>query len=119
MSDLEQEVSAQRRAHYKLVADLEEWLRWSDIQGRMYDRVKQKERAAKRRTLAEYFGGRDKIPNLRGEEAERILAKDGRGSPLGDHIKATLFYAIVFGATLLLFGGIGYMMHRVSMYPGW
>jgi len=119
MSDLEQEVSAQRRGQYKLRADLEEWLRWSDIQGRMYDRVKQQERADTRNTLAEYFGGKDKIPNLRREELERILNRDGRGSPLGDNLKALLFYAIILSGVLLIFGGICYMMFLVSGYPGW
>ena len=107
--------------NYQTEPDLEEHP-WGDIRERMYDKHRAVERVSRkelRHLLSDYFGG--KPPNLKASELEKVFKRYGirEETPVWDYIKAILFYTIVFGATLLLFGGIGYMMHRVSMYPGW
>ena len=119
MSDLEQEVQAQRRAWYQIEPSLGDW---DTVRERMYDKHRAVERANRkelRDLLSDYFGG--KPPNLKASRLKKILKLYGirEEMPVWDCLKAILFYAIVASGMLLIFGGICYMMHRVSMYPGW
>lgn len=107
--------------NYQTEPDLEEHP-WGDIRERMYDKHRAEERTTRkelRHLLSDYFGG--KPPNLKALELEKILKLYGirEETPVWDRIKAILFYTIVASGMLLIFGGICYMMHRVSMHPGW
>ena len=146
MSNLEQKVQAQRRAWYVIntppdyltklkwewVEDkgtpeatdgyLAEYHHWDDVRDRMYAQYRDKEQAHRkelRYLLSDYFEGDP--PNLKASRLKKILKLYGiqEETPVWDCIKAILFYTIVASGMLLIFGGICYMMHRVSMYPGW
>ena len=146
MSDLEQEVQAQRRAWYEINTLPEDWTKlkwelevdedlpdytdgipdgypcWDTVRERMYDKHRAVGRANRkelRDLLSDYFGG--KPPNLKAPRLKKKLKLCGvrEEMPVWDCLKAILFYAIVASGMLLIFGGICYMMHRVSMYPGW
>tara|TARA_R100000742_G_C4270498_1_gene89208 strand:- start:91 stop:357 length:267 start_codon:yes stop_codon:yes gene_type:complete len=69
--------------------------------------------------LSDYFGHCP--PNLKASELKRILRLYGvkEETPVWDCVKAALYYLVVIGGMVLLFGGLCYVMHGISMYPGW
>ena len=106
---------------YQLEPDLEE-CPWGNVRERMYARHQSEERESRdelRDLLSLHFD--DRPPNLKASRLKKILKLYGiqEETPVWDCIKAILFYTIVASGMLLIFGGICYMMHRVSMYPGW
>lgn len=99
------------------------WPCWVTVRERMYGKKQRDEERAHRKELryllSDYFEGDP--PNLKASRLKKILKLYGiqEETPVWDCIKAILFYTIVASGMLLIFGGICYMMHRVSMYPGW
>ena len=138
MSDLEQKVQAALReinppdylTKLKWEVEVDEDIpdysgechHWDDVRDHMYAKYREEEqmhRKELRDLLSDYFG--DKPPNLKASRLKKILGRYGirEKMPVWDCVKAILFYSVVISGMILIFGGICYMMHCVSMYPGW
>ena len=138
MSDLEQKVQAALREinppDYltKLKWEVEvdedipdysgEYHHWDDVRDHMYAKYREEEQMHRnelRHLLSDYFG--DKPPNLKASRLKKILGLYGirEKMPVWDCVKAILFYSVVISGMILLFGGLCYVMHGISRYPGW
>ena len=138
MSDLEQKVQTALREinppDYltKLKWELEvdedvpdssgEYHHWDDVRDHMYAKYRDEEqmhRKELRDLLSDYFGS--KPPNLKASRLKKILGLYGirEKMPVWDCVKAILFYSVVISGMILLFGGLCYVMHGISRYPGW
>tara|TARA_Y100001963_G_scaffold121567_1_gene170251 strand:- start:53 stop:481 length:429 start_codon:yes stop_codon:yes gene_type:complete len=101
---------------------LAEYHHWDDVRDHMYAKYRDEEqmhRKELRDLLSDYFGG--KPPNLKASRLKKILGLYGirEKMPVWDCVKAILFYSVVISGMILLFGGLCYVMHGISRYPGW
>jgi len=106
---------------YQIEPDLED-CPWGEVRHRMYAQhlsEAKENRDGLRQLLSDYFGG--KVPNLKASRLKKILKLYGirEKMPVWDCVKAILFYSVIISGMILLFGGLCYVMHGISMYPGW